>query len=210
MSENLFEPASVTAVDTDRTRMYQEATARENEKEAFQSEEEFLQHLQLRCSVQPINDFTAPRAAQLTQRTNQFNVRTVRYSEPQIQCLREDDSCLSLTFDLADRIGYYGVVGLILLERRGTDAFINTWLLSCRVFGKTVEQFMLNQTLKRTKAAGMHRLIGEYIPTPKNKPVADLYQRMGFREEGSYWFLDIQQAPEQMTFVTENLEKTHD
>jgi len=188
---NFFEVSQVTTVDLDRTTQYQQASMRFTEQQRFTDEADFLNHLQLRSEVKPLDSFSLPRVAQMTQRTNQFNLRTTRYTEEKLAEMMDDPRFSVFTFSLRDRIGDYGIVGIYMLEETPRGLFIDTWLLSCRVFNKTLEHAMLNHMVGQARERKEHLLIGEYLPTAKNKPVAELFSDLGFTPDRDRWLLPL-------------------
>jgi FkbH-like protein len=120
------------------------------------------------------------RVAQLEHKTNQFNVTTRRYSEVAIRGFMERNDTIVLAFRLADRFGDHGLVSTLIAFHEGDAVRIGSWLMSCRVFSRTVEQYMLRGLIEQARELGAVRLIGEYQPTQKNDVVADLYPRLGF------------------------------
>jgi FkbH-like protein len=137
--------------------------------------------------------FTIPRIAQLTQKTNQFNLTTRRYTEAEIRLAAEDPASAVFWLELQDRFGSSGVVGVLILRCAEPGKWmIDTFLLSCRVMGRTVEDAFLATALRELDA---QQVVGEYRPTPKNVPVKGLYARLGFQrvsgdETGEVWSLD--------------------
>ena len=179
--ENLFETASFDDADRDRTAQYQVEAERVSLAKSFTCEQDFLRSLQMVSTVSGFTRFNTPRVAQLTQRSNQFNLRTVRYTEADIAAFAADPDIIDLAFTLEDRFGDNGLIAVIVMRR--TDAqtlFIDTWLMSCRVLKRGMEQFTLSQMVLRARQAGYRYLVGEYLPTAKNNMVSDLYQRLGF------------------------------
>ena len=185
-SLNLFETASYSAADKDRTRQYQVEAQRVQLARTFDSESDFLQSLGMVSVVSGFTSFNTPRVAQLTQRSNQFNLRTVRYTEPDIAALAADPSVIDLAFTLEDRFGDNGLIAVIVMRPEDAHTlFVDTWLMSCRVLRRGVEHFVLNTMVARARAAGYHRIIGEYLPTPKNAMVARHYESLGFEPLGT-------------------------
>ena len=137
--------------------------------------------------VSPFDSFNTPRVAQLSQRSNQFNLRTVRYTEADVEALAADGDVVDLSFTLSDRFGDNGLIAVIVMRRQDSDTlFVDTWLMSCRVLRRGMEHFTLNTMVSEARRRGYHRIVGEYLPTAKNGMVADHYQRLGFRPvEGS-------------------------
>jgi FkbH-like protein len=190
-SLNLFETASLSAEDENRTQQYQEESKRTVLQKSYANEEEFLESLEMKATVTPFNKFNTPRVAQLSQRSNQFNLRTVRYSEEDIAKLADDPDYFTFAFSLKDKYGDYGLISLIILQRMNSDCFIETWLMSCRVLKRGMEQFVLNTIAEEVKQKGFSRLIGEYIPTNKNGMVKEFYSSLVFSPvDGSKWMLD--------------------
>ena len=146
----------------------------------------------MRAAVQPFSPFNIPRVAQLTQRSNQFNLRTVRYGEKQIAELANSANHITLAFELKDRFGDNGLISVIILEIQGDALFVDTWLMSCRVLGRGMEQFVLNTLVSRARELGMKYVRGEYVPTPKNGMVKDHYSKLGFTPDGHQrWMLSV-------------------
>lgn len=190
--QNLFETISYTEADNNRTKQYQEEAKRTTLQQSFTSEEEFLKSLSMKSEVAAINSFSLPRVAQLSQRSNQFNLRTIRYTAEEIKHLIENNEWLGFTFNLNDKFGDYGLIAVILMhEINNTDLFIDTWIMSCRVLKRGMEEFTLNTIVEKAKEKGYKKLIGEYIPTYKNGIVKDHYKNLGFLENAGKWELDL-------------------
>lgn len=190
-SLNPFETASYTAQDAQRTSEYQTEAKRHVEREKFVNLADFLQSLEMRAAVRPFLPFNIPRVAQLTQRSNQFNLRTVRYTEKEIAALASSATHVTLAFELKDRFGDNGLISVVILEIQGNTFFVDTWLMSCRVLGRGMEHFVLNTILGKARELGIKCVIGEYLPTPKNGMVKDHYSKLGFAPEtGDRWMLD--------------------
>jgi FkbH-like protein len=199
---NLFETASFSDEDRERTRQYQEEAVRHDFQKSFTSVDEYLKSLDMASEVKAFDDFSIPRVAQLTQRSNQFNLRTVRYTEADIDRLRRANECLTMSFGLADKFGDYGLIGLIILSRHGSiGAFIDTWIMSCRVLKRGMEEFIVNQMALKARSQGFQRLVGEYLPTPKNSMVKNLYEQMGFTACEGRWELDLASFTGLKTFI---------
>ena len=115
-------------------------------------EEAFLESLEMVATCCPPDDFTIPRAAQLTQRSNQFNLRTVRYSESDLRHYAEDPNVIQLYFTLADRFGPHGLVSVLIGKVEGNALFLDTWLMSCRVLKRSLEDFALNKIVLAARA----------------------------------------------------------
>lgn len=190
---NLFEVNSVSNFDASRTKQYQEESKRVRLKQSYVNEVDFLKSLKMEATVSPFLLNDVPRLAQLTQRSNQFNLRTVRYSEDEVLNLMNNTDYITISFKLNDIYGDYGLVSLIILEKKGDDLFIDSWLMSCRVLKRGLESFVLNKIVEIGKEKGVKRIVGEYLKTPKNEIVKDHYKELGFIEssEKNCWSLEV-------------------
>ncbi len=205
--QNLFETASYTEDDSKRNKQYREEAGRAILQKAFTNEDEFLESLNMIAEIKPVDKFTLPRVAQLTQRSNQFNLRTIRYTEEQLMGLSDDKNKFILTVSLKDKFGDYGLISLIILEKTGKDSlFINTWIMSCRVLKRNVEGVVLNELILLAKKQKCIKVIGEYLITPKNGIVKDHYLNLGFKEtEIGLWEIPVDGFVAKNTFVKINL-----
>lgn len=142
--------------------------------------EAYYVSLDMVLEVRFADAFAIPRIAQLTQKTNQFNLTTRRYSDAEIKELSEQDGADVITLRLADRFGDAGLVGVCILRYGGQQVVFDTFLLSCRVLGRGVEDAFLVQCLRRARLRGCRTALGECRPTLKNAQVEDFYPRHGF------------------------------
>lgn len=182
-SLNLFETASFSAADKDRTRQYQVEAQRVSLSKTFTNEADFLKSLGMVSKVTGFDAFNTPRVAQLSQRSNQFNLRTVRYTEADIKAIEADkEHYATFAFTLEDKFGDNGLICVVILEKRDADTlFVDTWFMSCRVLKRGMEDFTLNTLVAYARENGYKRIIGEYLPTLKNKMVEDHYPHLGFK-----------------------------
>jgi FkbH-like protein len=197
-----FFTLSLSAEDQARASQYQEEAAREQLRATAASLDEFLAGLQLRASVAPISAANIARVTQLVNKTNQFNVTTRRYTEPQVQQIAADPCGWARAFHLADRMGDYGLIGVIFCRPAGDKEWdIDTWLMSCRALGRQMEKFMFERLLTAAVDREIRVITGVYRPTAKNGLVANLYPDLGFEQfsadagETRYRF----RVPEQVT-----------
>lgn len=201
---NLFETATVTEEDGDRTKQYQEESKRNTFLKSFQNEDEFLQNLEMFAESKAFDSFTSPRVAQLSQRSNQFNLRTVRYTETDIVKISSSNKFATFTFSLKDKFGNHGLIGAIVLEKKDDETlFIDTLIMSCRVLKRTMENFMLNKIVSFALENNFKKIIGEYIPTKKNGIVANLYKDLGFTEDNGNWIQNIISYQIKKSHITE-------
>ena len=180
-SQNLFETASYSNLDKDRTKQYQVEAKRISLSKTFTNEADFLKSLNMVSVVSGFTKFNTPRIAQLSQRSNQFNLRTVRYTDADIEALANDSNVIDLSFTLEDKFGDNGLIEVVIMKPLDKETlFVETWFMSCRVLKRGMENFTLNMMVEKAKAAGYKKIIGEYLPTAKNGMVAEHYPHLGF------------------------------
>ncbi len=180
--ENLFETVSYSGLDKDRTKQYQVEAQRVSLQKTFANEIDFLKSLNMVSVVSGFTKFNTPRVAQLSQRSNQFNLRTVRYTEADVEAMAADKDVIDLCFTLEDKFGDNGLIAVIIMKKQDDETlFVDTWFMSCRVLKRGMENFTLNTMVEQAKAQGYKRIIGEYLPTSKNKMVEQHYPVLGFK-----------------------------
>jgi FkbH-like protein len=199
---HLFETVSLSAEDEERTNMYRTDRERNTERLSYAGEEAYLASLNMVSRVAPFDNFNGPRVAQLSQRSNQFNLRTVRFTDAEVREMAESPDIFTFSFTLEDRFGDNGIICVVIL-RKETDEmlFIDGWFMSCRVLRRGMENFTLNTVARFARQNGFRYLRGEYLPTAKNGMVRDHYLSLGFVEEGGRWLLDVQTYEPRPTFV---------
>lgn len=177
-----FFAVSLSAEDQSRADQYRSEAARKHLQATSESLDEFLAHLQLRASVEPVTDKNIARITQLTNKTNQFNLTTRRYTEAQVRQLSAEPSAWTAAFQLSDRMGEYGLIGVIFCRiGSAPDVWeVDTWLMSCRVLGRQMEKFMFDRLLEAARERGIREIEGVFRPTAKNGLVRDLYDQFGF------------------------------
>ena len=205
-SLNLFETASYSQADKDRTKQYQVEAQRVSLQKTFSNEADFLKSLDMTSVVSGFNKFNTPRVAQLSQRSNQFNLRTVRYTEADIEALGQDPDVIDLSFTLEDKFGDNGLIAVIIMKKQDEETlFIDTWFMSCRVLKRGMEDFTLNTMVEAAREKGYKRIVGEYLPTPKNKMVENHYPSLGFQKlEGTptaQYVLDVEQYQPRENYI---------
>lgn len=200
---NLFETLTVSSLDKDRTKQYQTEAKRVVFHKAQGSLEEYLKNLKMEARVSAFDNFHVPRISQLTQRSNQFNLRTIRYDEAEIKTLINSENHITRYIALGDKFGDYGLIGLLVLEKLNEEqAFIDTWIMSCRVLKRNVEALALNELVKTCHEQGFSTLIGERLPTKKNVLVEHHYENLGFLEgDDGRWYLDLENYEEKEHFI---------
>ena len=212
--ERYFQVVSLGQEDLARTEMYRSNAARASLQGNVTNMAEFLESLQMRAIVCPIVDATLERSVQLINKSNQFNLTTRRYSTADIIAKRLNKHWINLTVSLVDCFGDNGLISVLLAEQKDDALHIDTWLMSCRVLKRGVENMLLNQLVEKTRQLGLLRVTGEYIPTAKNGLVKDHYLNLGFektsseQDEHSNWELKIHpQLDAQKHFIKVNEER---
>ena len=145
----------------------------------------------------PFDDVGRTRVTQLINKTNQFNLTTRRYSEAQVEAFEKSNSGLTLQVRLIDKFGDNGMVSVVICVAEDSEWIIDTWLMSCRVLNRRLEEATLNWIVAVAKAAGIQSLVGQYLPTERNGIVKEHYSRLDFdlieaTASGTVWRLDIQ------------------
>ncbi len=194
---NVFDVLSLTKEDMARGEMYAGKRKRAELETSIDNIEDFLRTLDLKVRIKPVDDFDTPRVVQLIGKTNQFNLTTRRYTDAEVRRFREDENSIVYSMAVTDKFGDEGVVGVAIVKKKNEDWWIDSILMSCRVIGRSIETAMLAKIVKDARAEGASRIIGEYIPTKKNPPAADLYEKHGFGmpsqtdDNGTSWILDL-------------------
>jgi FkbH-like protein len=186
----------ITAEDSLKTLQYQKNTARESARREFPSLQGYLRSLRTRLTIETVSPATLPRAQQLFAKTNQFNVSMHRYSPGELEQFASGDRDRALIIRAADRFGELGWIGvLVLLQARGPHARIGNFVLSCRAMGREIETAVMNYVKRLCfDRFGCASLVADYVPTARNVPVRELYERQGFAvietgEDGSKRYL---------------------
>jgi FkbH-like protein len=191
-----FERLTLSEEDRQRGKYYVARRQRVALEEAVVSREDFYRSLEQEAEIRPLDALTMLRVAQLTQKTNQFNTTTRRYTEQQLAELVQCPGWRIWSIRVRDRYADNGLVGVAIVQHRGDVWQIDTLLLSCRVIGRTIETALLAWLAGRARAQGAKRLEGWFLPTRKNAPAKDYYRDHGFQllsetSEGQLWGLDL-------------------
>ncbi|MDO8463191.1 MAG: HAD-IIIC family phosphatase [bacterium] len=182
----LFDRRLVTIEDTQKTEQYRVEEQRNVAQQSFVSTEQFLQSLDLRIVVRVDDARLIPRMVQLTQKTNQFNCTTKRYTEGEITSFVANPAYRCFTFDAADRFGEYGVTGCCIVRIDRDVADFDTFLMSCRVIGRSLEYAFARCIVDVLRAEGVRLVRSSYVSSAKNAPAADFYDRLGFMRVDVY------------------------
>lgn len=207
----LFESASLTPEDSERTAQYRARSEARVLEESAGSLEEFLASLGMEATLAAFDDLDMPRVAQLVGKTNQFNLTTRRHPQAVLESFRDDPAVVTMSARLRDRFADHGLIAVLVAEQRGDSLVIDTWLMSCRVIGRDLEHAMLNELATLARARSCKTLRGSYVRSARNQLVADLYPRLGFRPvkdgtaggeadaESTSWILELTGDPPGLT-----------
>jgi len=175
-----FEWTQLTKEDIGRIETYASNRARNALQEMCIDYDDYLVNLQMAIELKKLSDVDMERFVQLTNKSNQFNLRTKRFSEAEVIGMQNDGSYELLTIKLEDRFSKYGIIGCVILRFETDTCFIENWVMSCRVLKKGVENYTIEKIVEIAKKHGCSRVVGEYIPTKKNAMVSDLYSAFEF------------------------------
>jgi len=176
----LFEPQSITAEDAERTTQYRSEVQRKAAESSATDMDAYLKSLEMEAAISEFIAVDVPRLAQLINKSNQFNLTTHRRTEAEICGLMNDREYVGFSVRLKDRFGDHGLISTIIGHKTDDVMTIDTWLMSCRVLKRQIEEEVLNELVRLAAQRGCARLEGVYLPTAKNEMVRDFYTRMGF------------------------------
>jgi FkbH-like protein len=177
----LFFSLSKTNEDKNKTAMYLQERQRKEQLKVHDSIDNYLSSLGLSLSIHWNQDISVARAAQMTQKTNQFNLTTRRYTESDIIRMLEDPEYAIAAFSVSDLFGDYGVTGMSIIQIKNSTAIVDSLLMSCRVIGRNLEIAFFDEIVKFLLDKNIKTLFGSYISTPKNKQVVSFYEELGFK-----------------------------
>jgi FkbH-like protein len=191
-----FEFRSVTKEDLERTKLYQQEAKRQELQSTATDMDSYLASLAMQANVSEFTPIDAPRIAQLINKSNQFNLTTRRRTEAEVNALISSRGHASFTVRLADRFGDHGLIAVVVTEVQGKDLLVDSWLMSCRVLKRQVEELTLNEIVRRARDRRCERVVGTYKKSSKNGMVSSLYPRLGFvlaeaGEDQSTYLLDV-------------------
>lgn len=192
-----FETVSLSADDLQRSAFYSGNAAREDSASRFATYDDFLRSLEMTAEIRPFTPVYLDRITQLTNKTNQFNVTTRRYTSAEIETVANDSRYVTLYGRLRDKFGDNGLVSVVVGQVRGEELHIDLWLMSCRVLKRGMEAAMLDQLIAAARARGVTSVVGYYRPTAKNGMVREMFADLGFApltasEDGeTTWRLEV-------------------
>lgn len=195
--QGYFEVTNFSREDSQKTQMYQENRQRAQRMATFENYEDYLLSLKMKAEIKSIVPLYTARIAQLTNKSNQFNLTTKRYSQAEIEEIQNNENYISLYGKLEDIFGDNGVVSVVIGKKREKELHIDLWIMSCRVLKRDMEYAMMDALVKKCQEANIETIYGYYYPTAKNKMVKDFYGLHGFekvseKEQGdATWRLEI-------------------
>lgn len=205
-----FEGINLTQEDLQRTDSYISNEKRELLASRYTNYQEYLAALEMTGKVCYLKEEKIERFTQLINKTNQFNVRTQRYSEADIKRMLSNNEYKLLYVSLEDRFTKFGIISCVILHKRKKDCFIDTWVMSCRVLNREVEFFTFIKIIEAAEKWKCESIVGEYLPTKKNEFVKDLFCKLGFqflKEEKQQYKYDISVEFMKNTEIKEGIEK---
>lgn len=190
-----FDRLSLTKEDVKRAEMYSQERQRETLRASTTSMEDYLAGLDLTVRIERVGQEHLPRVTQLINKTNQFNMTTIRRTEAEVRALWQDPDWRLFAVWVSDRFGDYGLTAAAVCHARGLEWFLDTFLMSCRVLARGVETSLLASLVAAARAEGKEKVRGQYLPTAKNAMAADVYRNHGFEDLGDGWFARSTHAP---------------
>lgn len=205
-----FETTILSSEDINKTQTYRENKKRNEFQNSFLNYEDYLDSLKMRAVIKPFDSFHLQRIAQLTNKSNQFNLTTKRCTEKDIEEMSQSNQFITLYLSLSDKFGDNGIVSLAAGGISGDELNIELWLMSCRVLKRNVEAALMNELVRIAKKKSIRTIVGHYYPTPKNGMVKDFYKEMGFMrikadENGNTdWVLQVEDYSDKKTSIMIN------
>lgn len=203
-----FEGLAITGEDQERNRQYQANAERDRLREGVTDMAAYLRSLEMQLIWTPFDSIGLSRIVQLINKSNQFNLTTRRYSQEQVAAMMADRQWVTFQLRLIDRFGDNGMISVLIGRIAGDRTLeLDTWLMSCRVLGRQVEEATLNLIVQHAAAGGLERIVGFYVPTAKNGMVKEHFARLGFAltqtaEDGStIWSLNVASYEPKTTFI---------
>lgn len=196
-----FEAIAFSEDDRKRAAFYEGNAERLALQGSASDMDEYLASLKMKITFQPFEPVGRSRIAQLVGKSNQFNLTTRRYSEADVASLEASPEHFTLQVRLTDAFGDNGMISVIICRKADREWEIDTWLMSCRVLGRCVEEAVLQEIVRAARREGVQRLVGRYIPTERNGMVAEHYAKLGFKPAGqpdkgiTTWLLELNEAP---------------
>ncbi|MGJ0354511.1 HAD-IIIC family phosphatase [Aliarcobacter cryaerophilus] len=204
-----FEPISLLADDINRNKYYEDNKKRVQEEATFESYDDFLVSLEMSAEIKSFSHVYLDRITQLTNKTNQFNLTTKRYTAGEIENIANSEEYIKIYGKLTDKYGDNGLIAISIGNIKENKCHIDLWLMSCRVLKRDMEFAMLDEMVKQCKEKGVSEIVGYYFKSAKNNMVSDLYEKFGFtlserNGEDTIWKLDISNYENKNKFIGVN------
>ena len=201
-----FEPISLSSDDINRNQYYEDNKKRANEEATFQSYDDFLVSLEMTAEIRAFSSVYLDRITQLTNKTNQFNLTTKRYTFGEIEAISKDDNYIKIYGKLTDKYGDNGLIAITIGRIENGICHIDLWLMSCRVLKRDMEFAMLDELVRQCKAKNLSKIVGYYYKSAKNNMVSDLYSKFGFilvetNKDDTIWELNIENYKNKNTLI---------
>ena len=203
---NDFNVLQRTDEDIKRGEMYSQQRQRNELKESISNIEDFLKKLDIKIQIQNPTDFNIPRISQLTLKTNQFNLTTKRYQENDIRTLVDDPKIRVGCAQVQDKFGDNGITSVFIIKKQEKKWIIDSFLQSCRIIGRGIEDAIMSEILKDAKKNGVEKVYANFIPTNKNKPTEEFLPQNGFKKENTDWIFDLNDQIKSPEYLTINVE----
>lgn len=202
-SVHAFDWLQIAKEDLSRNSSYVSKEARAELESTFVNYDEYLKALDMSAEIGYLDRKQIPRFSQLINKTNQFNLRTQRYSESAIAAFLENEDYRLIYVELSDKFSDYGIIASVILKKNKDECFIDTWLMSCRILKRGVEDLVFNFIVETAEELNCNKIVGEHIPTQKNSMVRNLYTDYGFRrtDTGEMYVINTAEAKKRDTLI---------
>jgi len=203
-NENFFEINNYSDSTSDRTKFYKTESERIKYKELSSDLTDYMTKIEMKSQLSSLNSFNIPRVSELSQRSNQFNLRTIRYSESDLLKIMKSENYFTFVFELDDRFGSHGIVSFVILKCiSNEEVFIENWAMSCRVLERSFENYIINKISEFLKQKKYKIFLGEYIESKKNKLVENLYTKLSFSKlENNKYSIYLDEFIKLQTYIT--------
>ena len=184
---NDFNTLKITKDDTHRKIMYKQEQNRQKLESSTENLNEYLKKLDIKIKIKLDDKFSISRISQLILKTNQFNLTTKRYQEEQIKEFVKDETMIVGCSEIEDKFGENGITNVFIIKTKPNEWIIDTFLLSCRIMGRGIEEGIIGKILEIAKNKGIEKITATFIPTEKNKPAENFLKNYGFEKEKENW-----------------------
>jgi FkbH-like protein len=184
---NDFNTLKITKDDVERKTMYKQEEKRHKLESSTENLNEYLKKLDIKIKIKLDDKFSISRISQLILKTNQFNLTTKRYQEEQIKEFVEDKTMIVGCSEVEDKFGDNGITNVFIIKTKSNEWIIDTFLLSCRIMGRGIEEGILGKILEFAKDKGIEKITASFIPTEKNQPAENFLKNYGFKKENKNW-----------------------